>query len=320
MWLYLLVWLGTSALTISLSRNIDVIFLRLLATLFITAGFTFGAVYYNKVSLSAIYGRPPTIPGLILSLLMGAAIWVPSSWIMLIVYIALESWIGVLPPLLTQADVSQLFIQIVVFVPMTQGLLFWAYIQRAAEGIGRARGAALAATLFAFYGLITADLGLSSVVGILPLGVLAAFSVYLTGSAWCGTAVLSGYGVASLLQGNLFNFIGPDQFGIPFSPRWLLIVVITAFVAFILLQVLRATTKGEIDSRRARPRPLWWLPLTLSIAFFLLSGLGEIALRDASRRAQQRPAPASPGSTSPPIGPVTPTPIVTPGTQPTPRQ
>jgi hypothetical protein len=293
--------------------------LRLLATIFITAGFTFGAVYFNKVSLAAIYGRSPTVISLILSLLMGAAIWVFSSWVMLIVYIGLESWIGELPPLLTQADVSQLFTQIVVFVPVTQGFMFWAYVQRAAEGIGRARGAVLTAFLFAFYALITADLGLSSVVGLLPLGLLAAFSVYVTGSAWCGTLVLSGYGIASLFQGNLFNFVGPDQFGMPFSPRWILIVVITAFIAFILLQVLRATTKGETDLFRARPRPLWWLPFALSVALFLLSGVGEIALRDASRRAQQRPAPTSPGSTSPPISPATPTPFAI-GTQPTPRQ
>jgi hypothetical protein len=311
MWLYLLVWIGTSTLTISLARNIDVVFLRLIATLFVTAGFTFGAVYYNKVNLTAIYGRAPTVLGLILSLLMGTAVWIPASWIMLIVYTALESWLGVLPPLLTQADVSQLIVQIVVFVPMTQGILFWAYIQRAAEGIGRVRGAVLAAILFAFYGLITADLGFSSVVGFLPLGLLAAFSVYLTGSAWCGTAVLSGYGIASLFQGNFFDFIGPDQFGQPFSPRWILIVVITAFIAFILLQVLRATTKAEIDPHYARPRRFWWLPLAISVAFFLFSSAGEIALRDASRRAQQRPAPTSPGSTSPPLSPATPTAPIT---------
>jgi hypothetical protein len=178
--------------------------------------------------------------------------------------------------------------------------------------------------------LITTDLALSSVVGLILVGLLAAFTVYYTGSAWSGTLVVIGYGIVTSIlyypdpslpiSTALYNFLG-DQIANPLSLRRLLVLAITTFLSFIFFQILRTTAKestGEILVR-AQPRPLWWIPLVLSLILFLFSGLGEIALRRNTGLRQQRPAPTSPGSTSPPVSPPTLTPFSIPAPQPTPR-
>src|SRR5262249_50790650 len=137
-----------------------------------------------------------------------------------------------------------------VIVPVAQGLLFWGYIQRAGEQIGPARGALLAAALYAIYGLVTTELGLGSIPGLLLVGLLAAFITYYIGSTWCGIAVLAGYGVAwPLLQKPLVDYVGLSELGNPLSIRWLLAVAVSGFVAFILFQAirLRAGEKRQSD-------------------------------------------------------------------------
>ena len=118
----------------------------------------------------------------------------------------------------------------------------------------------LAAVLYALYGLFTTEAAFSGVPELLLVGLLAAFTVYAMDSAWYGPAVIAGYGVArTLLETTLFNYLG-DQFGFLLGGRWLLIVVITGFVAFILFQVIRVSTLGRIekDPLRAMPRRFWW--------------------------------------------------------------
>ncbi len=323
MWLYCLALLGTAAIIIPMAYSIDVVFLRLVTALLITAGFTFAAVYISRASLGAIFGRAPTAPSLILSVLIGVAIWIPASWLRSTLYIWLNTAVGWLPPPLpSAAPPLSVFIQAAVIIPLCHGFLFWAYIQRAADGLGKARGAVLTAALYALYGLFTTDGALSSVPELFVVGLFAAFVAAHTGSAWTGILVLAGYGVAAiLLESALFNFLG-EQYVYPFSVRWLLIVVITAFIAFILFQVvrLRASTQPEGDKppRRA-PKGTWWIPLAISIVLFLFGAFTELTLRAATGQPTQ--SRAAPRSVAPPVAatPRSAPPVVVPSTPTPPR-
>jgi hypothetical protein len=307
MWLYCLVLLGTTLIVIPLAFHIDVVFLRMVSTLFATLGFTIIAIYLTHTRPGLILGPLPAPITLLISLLAGLAIWLPAVWIMFAVYTWLDNAVGLLPaPMLTTATLFAVLLQAAIIVPLAQGLLFWGYIQRAGERLGKAHGAVLAATLFALYGLVTSELGLGSIPGLLLVGLLAAFITYYTGSAWCGIAVLAGYGIAwPLLQKPFVDYLGP-QLGNPLSIRWLLGVAISGFVAFILFQAIRvrAGEKPQPAGSARAPKGLWWLPLAISIALVVLGAYSELALR------------ASTGRTAPQIVPLRPDvpPVVIPAT------
>jgi membrane protease YdiL (CAAX protease family) len=302
MWLYCLVVLGTAAIVIPLAYSIDVLLPRLMAALVAAAGFTFAAVIIGRLSPVALFGQPPLRSSLVLSLLIGLAIWVPASWIRFTIYIWLNSAVGLLPPPMpSNAPPLSVLFQAAVIIPLCHGFLFWGYIQRAAEGLDRLRAAVLAAALFGLYGLFTAEGALSSVPEMFVVGLLAALAVYYTNSAWPGILVLSGYGAARiLLEDTLFTFLG-EQFINPFSVRWLLIVAVTAFIAFILFQALRlrAAAPRETTEVRTAPKPLWWIPLAISVVLFLVGAYGELALRLSAR--PNAPLVTTPRSGAPPV-------------------
>jgi membrane protease YdiL (CAAX protease family) len=295
LWLYLAVLVST-ALIISLAFNIDVGFLNLMAVLLACFGLTIGALFITNVRPSTLFGQRPARRSLIISLLAGLAVWVPASWLQVSIWHYVNVAIGPLrPPLPSTAAPWAILLQVVLIIPLCEGLLFWAYLQRAAEGLGRARGALLAALLYAAYGtILSAGVGVSAFPALLIVGLAAAFATCFTGSAWCGIAVLVGYGAGSpLLESALFDYLGP-QYVMEFSFRWLLVVVVTAFITFILIQALRVIGPGgaAIDTRRERPKALWLVPLVISILFLLFIAYGEYVLR-VSQRA------LSGGSTTP---------------------
>jgi len=312
LWLYLLVFIATAAIFGALSYNVDPLFLRLLASILVTAGFTVAAMFITDARPSTIFGRRPTIRFLILSLLAGLAIWVPATWVRFLVYSVLNEVFGVLPPpMQTTASPTAILVQAGIIIPLCQTVLFWAYIQRAAEGISKARGALLAAVLYALYGLFTTEAAFSGVPELLLVGLLAAFTVYAMDSAWYGFMVIAGYGMArTLFETTLFTYLG-DQFGFLLGIRWLLVVAITGFAAFILFQIIRVSTldRAEKNPYRAAPKRLWGIPLFLIIVAFALGTYGEVILRQAN--APRPVVPRSTGSTTAPIAP-TPNPTPTP--------
>ncbi|MCC7446350.1 MAG: hypothetical protein IT324_02990 [Anaerolineae bacterium] len=310
LWLYLLVFIATAAIFGVLSYNIDPLFLRLLAAIFITAGFTIAAMFITDVRPATIFGRRPTIKFLILSLLAGLAIWVPATWVRFLVYSVLNDVFGVLPPpLQTTAAPQAIIVQAGIIIPLCQTVLFWAYLQRAAEGISKARGTLLTAVLYALYGLFTTEAAFSGVPELLLVGLLAAFTVYAMDSAWYGFVVIAGYGMArTLFETTLFTYLG-DQFGFLLGIRWLLVVAITGFAAFILFQVIRVSALDQTAKNpyRAAPRRLWGIPLLLIILAFALGTYGEVVLRQANA-----PRPVVPRSTGSTTAPIVPTPGATP--------
>jgi hypothetical protein len=293
MCLYCLVLIGSIVVATSL-YNIDVVFLRLVSSIFITAGFTAALMFTSRIRPTAIFGERPTTRQVILSLLIGLFACLPSFWIMTVFYAWLYSAVGPLPYPFTDAPASMFLLEYSLVVPLAQGLLFWAFIQRAAEGLSRVRGALLAAVLYATYGLFTHNLTTSSMPGLLIVGLLAAFAVYTTRSAWCGIALTATYGVLSALnemppaiqpifwQQIMAGYFGnQSQATNPFSVRWLLLVAVTGFIAFILFQILRVTAaaRSEQTLPRSAPKLLWWLPLVISVLLLAVGVYGEMVTR-----------------------------------------
>lgn len=282
LWLYLVALIGT-ALIISLAFSIDVGFLNLMAVLIACFGLTVAALFIADVRPAILFGQPPMRRTVIVSLLAGLAVWVPASWLQVTIWHYVHVVVGPLcPPLPSTAAPWAILVQVALIIPLSEGFLFWAYLQRAAEGLGRARGALLAALLYAIYAtILSAGVGVSAFPALLVVGLTAAFATYFTGSAWCGIVVLIGYGVGSpFLESALFDYLGPQQL-IEFSFRWLLVVAITAFITFMLIQALRVIGPGAgtMDTRREQPKTLWPIPLVISILFLLFIAYGEYTLR-----------------------------------------
>lgn len=323
MWLYLLVLIGTVVVIVVPAQTIDGVFLALIAAIFVTAGFTIIMMFVTHVRLMAILGEPPKIIQLVISLLIGIAVWFPSAWVSLALYSWLNSAVGPVPLPFTAVSPTSLLIQNTLIVPLAQGLLFWAYIQRAAEGLHRpVWGVVLTAALFAGYGLFTSDLATSAMPGLLLVGLCAAFVVYLTRSAWCGIAVMMTYGLVwtlnevptSFMQTMLASYFGgATQASDPFSVRWLLLVIVGGFIGFILLQILRviAASPDKPAGLRSAPKPLWWLPMALSILILVAGVYSEILLRDLNYVKGQTPVQTAPIVTRTPT-PVGPAPVVVP--------
>jgi hypothetical protein len=319
LWLYVLVMLGTS-LVLGMQSNIESFFLRLAVAILIVGGGTFAAIIITQIGFAGILGRAPGIRNLLLGLLAGVLLWLPVAWLMLVTDGLLVNAIGPLslPKALdTGATQAAVIVQFGLVVPLCQGLLFWAYLQRAGEGIERVGGALIGAALFGLYSLVSEGFGLRGLPAYLVIGLAAAFAGYFTGSAWSGMAVLIGYSLTravfenTQLQANLFVWLGADTPEQLLGARWLLAVAFSAFIVFALLQVIRAMGTRDTTGPRAEPRRLWWLPLLVSLAFCVWLGYSELAVRATNRRLLTE-SPSDSGSTAAPPLIVTATPTPTP--------
>ena len=128
MWLYCLVLIGAIIVSANL-YTIDVVFLRLIGSIFVTAGFTAALMFASRIRPTAIFGERPTARQVIISLLIGLAAWVPSAWVMLSIYAGLYSAVGPLPlPSILDAPPAAFLLQGGLIAPLAQGLLFWGFI------------------------------------------------------------------------------------------------------------------------------------------------------------------------------------------------
>src|SRR5690242_2013278 len=75
LWLYLAVLIGTAAIKIPLSTNVDSALLRLMVALFVDLIFTGLALFLTKTDLLTVLGNPPDIASLIASIVVGIATW-----------------------------------------------------------------------------------------------------------------------------------------------------------------------------------------------------------------------------------------------------
>jgi hypothetical protein len=142
LWTALAVFVCTALLAIGLAANIEPVLLRFLAAVLFAGGFTALTVALNRTSVGVLFGDRPRPVSILLALLVGAAVWLPVSWAIIVTDGALGLAFGTLsPPSALGSGISPaaLVIQFGIVVPACLGLLFFVYVQRAAEGIG-ARG------------------------------------------------------------------------------------------------------------------------------------------------------------------------------------
>lgn len=315
MWLYFIVLLLTAIVVNAYSPHVEVAFLRLIAALL--AGLaTIVALVITRTDAGAVLGRAPRLIDLILSFVIGVALWLVVYWLIFVLFNFLDIAIGLLlspSPVTTGATRTAVFIQLGFIVPFTEGFLFWAYLQRAAESVGRTWSVVLTAILFALFALFSTDYGISGVLPYLLIGLIVALVVDVTGSAWCGIAAFSGYSIMLPLLENtpqqisLFQFLNSVPGNQLFGPRWLLAIAICAFLTFILLQIIRARHSKVETSERAKVRRLWWLPLIFSLVVILAAGYTEIIDRKI-HRVVPRPTPGDIGPSSPLPATLPPTP------------
>jgi membrane protease YdiL (CAAX protease family) len=303
-WLFLIVFVLSAVVIVGVQTNIDVRFLRLVSALILAGGGTLLTIFLTNVPFGVVLGRGPRVGGLVIGVSLGVLLWLPVSWLLIVMEGLLTNTIGPLqPPVALQSNISlpALLIQFGLLVPLCVGFLFWGYIQRAARALGDLTGATFAAILFALYGLVTTEFGTIIIPAHVVLGLTAAFAAHYTRSAWVGIAVLVGYNLTralfenSALQVDLFNALGSRAEDL-LDVRWLFAVLVTAFVAFGLVQILRALNPRNPGVPNAYPRRWWWLPVALALVICLFIAYGELNLR-------YRPAVAPPpdgGSTAPP--------------------
>jgi hypothetical protein len=275
LWLYFLILLGTAWITISLASNIEPLFIRFAVASFVVLGFTFAACRLRRISITSLFGNRLDILVIVLAALLGATLFFPAQWLSSILEIFLLTKIGALPfPVGSHTNLALSLI-----IPMCYGLLFWGYMQRAAESAFDRRGAILVGLLFGFYGMFMTNLASSAVPGFLVVGIIAALLVYLTKSMWVGVAVNIGYNLAFLyIQPTLPDFLNNDLLN-PFSLRWLMVAIVPSVIAFILFQVIRFRIPAPAAPEPVSQKRLWGVPLVLIAAIYLVVIVLEVLLR-----------------------------------------
>ncbi len=313
LWLYLVAFFGTALIVIGLQGAIrSLAFLRMVAA-FLAVGLPlFIAAFVLRLPIGSSFGRAPRLWHAIGAFLIGALAWLPASWLTFAANYALDATIGILPPprpVTEGALPLAAVIQLGIVVPTLHGILFWAYLQRSAAGLG-ANGAALfAAALYALFALASTEFGYAGIAGALLIGLLAAFTARYAESAWAGIAVGCGYSLVRPLLENtpaeaaLFGALGTELFG----SAWLLAAGGGAFAALFLLQMMRAFRAAPPEvPPKVRMGSAWYVPLIAALALCLLIGYGEFGLR-ARNALRSAPSPPAQGSTIVPVRP-TPTP------------
>ncbi len=305
--LYLCVILATILIVGGLGDAIDVVFLRLMAALFVFGGFTIAALLITDVRLDMIMGGRPGIVALGLGLLAGFAVWAPATWLLSFFSQLLGALFGNRPRTGGSSDATLvgLLLMFGLIIPLCEGLLFFGFIQKAAQGIGRWRGIWLTALLFGLFGMFSAGLGMSAAPAYFLVALVAGSLTLYSRSIWSGVLVLSGFNLGEpVLRDALLGSLLKGQVADLLSLGWLTTLALTLFVTFMLVQLSRAlapqTSPLLTTTEAAKPKAAWWLPLIVVIALCVLVGYGEIVTRSQHVQTRPRPTQAS-GSTAPPL-------------------
>ncbi len=308
--LYLLVLIVSAALIVGLQGNIDIAFLRLIASLFVFGLFTLGALLISDVRLNAIMGRRPPLLTLPIGFAAGVLVWIPATWLLFVTAQLLGGIFGNLPQLVTSsASFTQQAISFGIIFPLCQGFLMFGYILSSAQGIGRWRGILLTTLLFGIFGQFTTNFGLGAIPGYLLVGWVGSVLVVRSGSAWPGILVLSGFALAEpIIRDLLVRIVLNGQIQDLFSFGWLAALLLSLLLIFALAQITFVLQPPADRITAVKPTPpgrLWWLPLIVVFALFAVIGYGEIAVR-TQNGLPPTPRPNT-GVTIPPVSAATPT-------------
>jgi hypothetical protein len=295
LWLYFLAFAGIAVLRFALTA-LDLGLVLLLGAVFIIGGLLLCVGILTGVRPAEIAGQRPRLLLLAVAMVAGAALWLPTWWLLVVTNSTLNTVIGrfPVPSIAAGLDRAAYVVLFGVMVPLLYSLLFFGLLQRMIVPRAGLGGVLIVGALFGLFALISTEFALSGVVAYFLIGFVASLAAYFTRSIWCGAGVLIGYSLVrplidrtragASLQAFLFPAgIAPDA--ALFAGRFLLLVIVGIFVAFVCLQVLRlssesiATTEqaaGKLGSERRR---WWWLPLVLTGVLVVVLVWGEIGLR-----------------------------------------
>ncbi|GEM_PF-969998 len=316
--LYMLVLIVSAAVIVELEYSIDIAFLRLLAAIFVFGGFTVAAVLLTGSQLGAIMGRRPTIAMLLISFAVGLTVFAPMTWMLLLISNTLGGLLGNLPPpLSSNANFYQQMIMFGVIIPLCQGFLFFGYLFAAAQGLataggrGRWRSVGLIVILFGLFGLFTAGFGLAAIPAYMILGLVGALLVVRSGSAWTAIVMQSGFYLAEpILSPHIISPLLGSQAADILSFPWLTLVVISAFLTFVLLQMMQVMLRrrAALDSavsttphKASKPGRGWWLPLVATALLCIVIGYSELLTRQRNPVTRAAAPIANTGVTLPPL-------------------
>lgn len=301
--LYLLVVLGTLAITFGLSTAVpDIAFLRLVTAVFVVGGLLILTVLLTGNQPRTVFGFSPRLMFLVTGFLAGIALYLPATWLLLLSGQLLGGIFGNLPQLTGARPFTSFGGQFAIYgvlIPFCQGMLFFGFLQNAARALGAWRGAFLTALLYGLYTYFGAAFQLGNGLAALPngllIGTVAALLTARSGSPLVGALVLSG--------SNLGGAIYPASFvqslvatGDILSLQWLASVLVTGFITLLLVQFSSIFGRPHERFARQPPPSFWWSPLVVIAVLVVLLVYGEIGTRRLNPARGVAPPPNS-GST-----------------------
>lgn len=295
LWLFFLAFAGIAVLRFALTA-LDLGLVLLLGAVFIVGGLLLCVGILTGLRPAEIAGQRPRPVQVGIAVIAGAALWLPTWWLLVVTNSTLNTVIGrfPVPSLAVGLDRAAYVVLFGVMVPLLQSLLFFGLLQRVIVPRAGLGGVLIVAALFGLFALISTEFALSGVVAYFLIGFVASLATFFTRSMWSGAGVLIGFSLVrplidrtragASLQAFLFPAgVAPDA--ALFAGRFLLLVIVGIFVAFVCLQVLRLSSEstaaadpaaGKLGSERRR---WWWLPLVLTVVVVLVLVWGEIGLR-----------------------------------------
>jgi membrane protease YdiL (CAAX protease family) len=292
-----LITLASAILFFFLVGTVETPLLRMLAAFFLVGGFSICALIITGTRPAQYVGASrPRLFQLGLGLIIGLALWLPVWWLIIVQHTTLNTLIGALP--LTNsasgADRLSLLIQFGIVIPLIHSFLFLGLIYQAAVRWKQLMGVLIVAALYGIFALFSTEFGFSGIVAYFVVGFVAALAVYFTQSLWVGAMVFVGYSIVRPLIGQaelgakLQNFLFPIDMAPDaalFGGRFMLLVLVGTFIAFICLQALRLSVEKTNEATLPAPFPaanagrLWWIPLVLTLVLVVILEYGELAQR-----------------------------------------
>lgn len=205
---------------------------------------------------------------------IGLLAFIVGGWLTTICGNLLALWVGSLSATATTTANNTVLLGVLgVLVPTGQGALFWIYLASSTGGQKQPQAALTLAAVFAGSVLFTDSLGISAVIGFIPLALGTAFIVRWQNNAWVGLIAVISHGLASrLLRPYLLELLGANAL----SANWIGAALLSGFGIFFVLQATRALDRVQAETHQPPSQicllrePVLWMYGALVLGITLL--------------------------------------------------